>query len=121
MNEQVLDEARNLIAGFLKSRRLELGLSQYDLAERTGLARKTIIAMEQGKFWLGMKQYLLICEALHLFPAIAEMEADDTIANALRSNWTAKPKAMTIDEAIKLKQSRNNRDGQRCRIAEGGA
>ena len=46
MNESVLNEARNLIAGFLKNRRLELGLSQYDLAERTGLARKTIIAME---------------------------------------------------------------------------
>lgn len=55
--------------------------------------------MEQGLFWLGMKQYLLICEALHLFPAIAELEADDPIAEALRRNWTAKPKAMSIDEA----------------------
>lgn len=109
MNENVLNEARNLIAGFLKNRRLELGLSQYDLAERTGLARKTIIAMEQGRFWLGMKQYLIICEALHLFPAIAEMEAQDNIAEALRSNWTAKPKAMSIEDALKLKASRHNR------------
>ena len=112
MNESVLNEARNLIAGFLKNRRLELGLSQYDLAERTGLARKTIIAMEQGKFWLSMKQYLIICEALHLFPAIAEMESNTDIAKALRQNWKPNPKDMSIEDAIKLKASRHNRDGQ---------
>lgn len=91
MTEKALNEARLLMAGFLKKRRIELGLSQQELADRAGLARKTINAMEAGKFWLVMKQYLLICEALHLFPAIAEMEADDSIAEALRSNWTAKP------------------------------
>ena len=112
MNESVLNEARNLIAGFFKNRRLELGLSLYDLAERTGLARKTIIAMEQGKFWLGMKQYLIICEALHLFPAIAEMESNTDIAKALRQNWKPNPKDMSIEDDIKLKASRHNRDGQ---------
>lgn len=71
-----------------------------------------MFCMEQGLFWLGMKQYLLICEALHLFPAIAELEADDPIAEALRRNWTAKPKAMSIDEALRLKKGRHNRDGQ---------
>lgn len=86
MDEKVLNEARQIIAGFLKDRRIELGLSQQDLADRTGMARATINRMEQGIFWLGMKQYLLICEALHLFPAIAEMESDTDIAKALREN-----------------------------------
>lgn len=108
MNEKVLHEARQLIAGFLKSRRVELGLSQEALADRTGMARATINRMEQGLFWLGMKQYLLICEALHLFPAIATFEEDSDIAEMMRSNWTAKPKAMTIEEAIKLKSDRHN-------------
>jgi transcriptional regulator with XRE-family HTH domain len=71
MNEKTLNEARNLIAGFLKDRRLELGLSQQDLADKTGMARETINRMEAGKFWLGMKQYLLICEALELSPKSA--------------------------------------------------
>lgn len=109
MNEKTLEKARDLIAGFLKDRRIELGLSQQALADKTGLARKTINAMEGGKFWLGMKQYLIICEALHLFPAIAEMEANDEIAEALRKNWTAKPKAMSLEDALKLKTSRHKR------------
>lgn len=77
MNEKTLEEARQLMAGYLKQRRIELKLSQQEVADRTGLARKTINAMEAGKFWLGMKQYLLICEALRLFPSIAKMEIKD--------------------------------------------
>ena len=112
MNEEVLNEARILMSGFLKNRRIELGMSQLELSEKTGLARKTINSMEAGKFWMGMKQYLQICEALYIFPSMSEMEAKDDIAKALRENWIAKPKAMSIDEAIKLKESRHNRDGQ---------
>ena len=63
MNEKVLEEARQIMAVFLKKRRLELGYSQAYVSERTGLAVRTIIRAEQGQFWLGMKQYLLFCEA----------------------------------------------------------
>lgn len=111
-NEKVLNEARKIIAGFLKDRRIELGLSQQDLADRTGMARATINRMEQGLFWLGMKQYLLVCEALHLFPAIATFEEESDIAEALRKNWTAKPKAMSIEEALQLKASKHKRPDQ---------
>ena len=112
MNEKVLEEARQLMSSFFKNRRIELNLSQQDVADRTGMARETINRMEAGRFWLGMKQYLLVCEALHCFPAIAEMEANEPIAEALRANWTAKPKAMSIEDAIALKAQRHNRDGQ---------
>jgi len=73
-NENVLNESRTIIAGILKNRRIELKLSQQSLADKVGVARETINRMEAGKFWLGMKQYLQICEALHLFPRVAEME-----------------------------------------------
>ncbi|WP_430900503.1 MULTISPECIES: helix-turn-helix transcriptional regulator [unclassified Paraflavitalea] len=107
MNEELLNEARSIMAGFFKERRLELGLTQQEVADRAGLARKTINAMEQGLFWLGMKQYLQVCHALHLFPAIAEMEADTPIAEALRKNWVPNPKKMSIEEALLLKDGRN--------------
>lgn len=97
INENVLEEARQLMASFLKNRRVELKLSQQDVADKSGLARKTINAMEGGKFWLGMKQYLQICEALHLFPAIAEMEAADTIAEELRKIGLLNPKQCPIN------------------------
>lgn len=110
-NENVLNEARMIISGFLKNRRIELNLSQQDLADRVGMARETISRMEAGKFWLVMKQYLQICEALHLFPAVAEMESKTDIAEALRKNWIPNQKAMSIEEALKLKADRYNREG----------
>lgn len=79
MNEKALLEARLKIAGFLKNRRIELGLTQKEVAQRTGMARETINRMEQGLFWMGMKQFLLICEALRLVPSIAEIGAGEDI------------------------------------------
>lgn len=108
-NEKTLNEARKIIAGFLKQRREELGYTQAYVAEQTGLGLRTIIRAEQADFWLGMKQYLLICEALNLFPAIAEMESDTDIAKALRENWKPNPKAMSIEDALKAKASRHKR------------
>jgi len=66
MTENKLLETRLEIAGFLKSRRLEIGLTQRALAAKCGFAFKTINAMENGHYWLGMKQYIIICEALEL-------------------------------------------------------
>lgn len=108
-NEKTLNEVRKIIAGFLKQRRMELGYSQAYISEQTGLGLRTIVRAEQANFWLGMKQYLLICEALHLFPAIAEMESDTDIAKALRQNWKPNPKAMSIENALKAKASRHKR------------
>ena len=65
-NENVLNEARNLIAGFLKNRRIELGITQAQLAEMTGMGIATIKRFESGKFWLNMKQYVLLRNALQL-------------------------------------------------------
>lgn len=107
--EKTLNEARKIIAGFLKNRRLELGYSQAYIADQTGLGLRTIVRSEQADFWLGMKQYILICEALHLFLAIAEMESDTDIAKALRQNWKPNPKAMSIEDALKAKANRNKR------------
>lgn len=101
---QVLEEARAIIAGFLKNRRKELNLTQQDLADRTGLGLSTIQRAEDAKFWLNMKQYLIICSALHLFPAIAEMESETELAHELRANWKPNPKTMTIEQALAKKR-----------------
>ena len=87
MNEKTLTEARLKIAGFLKNRRIELGLTQKEVAERTAMARETINRMEQGFFWLGMKQFLLICEALHLVPDITEIRSSEDIAGRILKAW----------------------------------
>lgn len=50
----------------LNNRRNELGISQATLAEQTGMGIATIKRFESGKFWLNMKQYILLRSALQL-------------------------------------------------------
>lgn len=66
MNEKALDKAREEIAGLLKQRRLEQGLSQQQLADECGTTVGTISRMENGHFWMVMKQFVLVCAALNL-------------------------------------------------------
>lgn len=87
MNENVLLEARGLISGFLKNRREELGMSQAALAELSGMGVATIKRFESGKFWLNLKQLLILCHHLDCFFFIEEKEADTDSAKAMRERW----------------------------------
>ncbi len=77
INENVLNEARTIIASFLANRRKELGLTQIELAKSTGMGEATIKRVESGKFWINLKQYLILCQALNCYPFIAGKEKDE--------------------------------------------
>lgn len=66
MDEKKLNESRQQIAAFITKRRNELGITQAQLAEMTGMGIATIKRFESGKFWLNMKQYVLLRNALQL-------------------------------------------------------
>ena len=66
MDELQLNESRVQIATFILNKRKELGISQTALAEQTGMGIATIKRFESGKFWLNMKQYILLRNALQL-------------------------------------------------------
>jgi len=84
MNEQVLLEARSLISGFLANRRKELGITQMQLADMSGMGIATIKRFESGKFWLNLKQYLILCHHLKCYPFLAESDSNHPIANDMR-------------------------------------
>jgi transcriptional regulator with XRE-family HTH domain len=90
MNPEVLHQARELIAGFISSRRKELGISQKELADRTGLGLATIQRMEDAKFWPGLKQLLIICHALDLYFFAEEKEGKGPYATEMRKRWQRK-------------------------------
>jgi transcriptional regulator with XRE-family HTH domain len=73
MNDKTLLEARKNISGFLKNRREELGLTQQELADDSGMGIATIKRFESGKFWLNLKQYIILCHYLECKPIISEL------------------------------------------------
>lgn len=64
MNKEQLLEARKLIAGFLKNRREELGISAATLAEACQVNKTTIYRIEDGKFTPNTE--LLFCMLFYL-------------------------------------------------------
>lgn len=88
MNDKVLLEARNLISGFLKNRREELGITQQQLADNSGMGIATIKRFESGKFWLNLKQYLILCHHLQCYPFIEEVESAKELATMMRKRWS---------------------------------
>lgn len=87
MTDTVLAEARELISDYLKNRRQELGMTQQELADLSGMGIATIKRFESGKFWFNMKQYLLICHYLKCFPSLETIDSENQFAQKMRQKW----------------------------------
>jgi DNA-binding XRE family transcriptional regulator len=87
MNDQVLSNARTMIAGFLEKRRKELNLTQQDLADLCGFHRNTIVNLEAGQFWPNMKQFLIITHHLKCFFFLEEYEKQSDYTAQMKKHW----------------------------------
>lgn len=87
IQQEVINEARDLIAGFIVSRRKELGFTQVQLAERAGLGVRTIERIEGKKFIPNGESLLKICYALDCFFFFGEKESKDPFIKAFANRW----------------------------------
>lgn len=92
MNEDILNEARTMIAGFIANRRKELGITQLELANRSGMGEATIQRIESGKFWINLKQFLILCHHLDCYFFLSEKDAKDSLTTTMRERWGNKTK-----------------------------
>lgn len=86
--DNVLDEARDMIAVFISNRRQELGLTQQELADKAGLGWATVQRIEAKKFIPDGKSLLKICYALDCFFFFGEKESDEPFIKAFRDRWS---------------------------------
>lgn len=66
MTPKQLNDSRARLSGIVRDRRQQLQMTQERLAELTGMGIATIKRFESGRFWLNLKQYVLLCEVLQL-------------------------------------------------------
>lgn len=64
LTEEQLNKHREEIARFLRDTRIEKELTQQELADITGITKRTISRIENAHFWPVMKQIVIICAAL---------------------------------------------------------
>ncbi len=68
--DEVTKNVQEAIARLVEARK-ELGLSQYRVAQLTGLSRESIRLIESGRRFPSLRNFLLLCTALELDPAKA--------------------------------------------------
>lgn len=88
MNDLALNEARKLIAGFIKDRRQSLGRTPEDVAESIGIPIGELRRFEEGRGWIGMKALLKLCHNLDLLFFVEEKEGGSDMADVMRRRWT---------------------------------
>jgi HTH-type transcriptional regulator / antitoxin HipB len=82
------------LAATARGRRLELGLTQAELAERTGISRKWVYQFESGKTTTELALVIRLLEALGLNieitqPATANLSAEGTLTGGASTNAPA--------------------------------
>ena len=66
MTPTQLTEARTKLAGLLKQKRKEKGLTSQQLADQIGIMQPSLARIESGKFWVTLPLLLKICEVLEI-------------------------------------------------------
>ncbi len=87
MDKQVLDEAGKLIASFLKDRRIELNISQEELATLCGVQRQTIQKIEYGKFLPNLELFLKLAHHLKCYFFLEAKDGEGESAKMMRERW----------------------------------
>lgn len=87
INGKVLEQARELISRRFAERRKELGITQEQAAELSGLGVATIKRFESAKFWIGLKQLLILCHVYDCYFFVEDKEANTTVAKQMRERW----------------------------------
>lgn len=59
----------SILGKILKAKRMELNLSQYDLADRFEIDRSFISLVESGKHELSVSKIFILCQALGITPS----------------------------------------------------
>ena len=63
------EQKEQKVCSRLKARRLEMDITQNELAERAGLERKTINRIEMGHYSPSIKTLFMLCSAMRFKPA----------------------------------------------------
>ncbi|UUZ83197.1 helix-turn-helix domain-containing protein [Paenibacillus sp. P26] len=75
-----------IIGKTLKAKRMEIGLSQYDLADHYDIDRSFISLVESGKHELSVSKIFILCKALGIKPSDFIRDVETEYEKAVKDN-----------------------------------
>ena len=86
--------AAGVICDFLKNRRLELGLTLDDVADRMGVGKATVSKIENAKWNISIEMMIKWCYALHCNPFISSIEENSVTHEQLMAQLGRRPDSL---------------------------
>ncbi len=86
MSEKI-ETARKMLLNYLKERIIEKGITQEDLAKKTGFTQSGISRMLNAKFPPTLDNLLTLCEAANCYIFVIDKDADDELCDTMRNRW----------------------------------
>lgn len=83
-NEEKYKEARKMLCQRLKDLARDKGITQEQIAERTGFTQNNVSRMLSGRYPPTLDNYIKLCEAIDCYFFIIDKDAYDNLAEVMR-------------------------------------
>ncbi|MBN2747365.1 MAG: helix-turn-helix transcriptional regulator [Bacteroidales bacterium] len=87
MNEEKYSEARKMLCKYLFSLAREKGITQEQIAEKTGFKRSNVSRMLSGAYSSSLDNFIKLAEAIDTYFFIIDKKADDDLVETMKNRW----------------------------------
>ncbi len=79
--------ARQMLCRYIQTLAKEKGISQKEIAEKTGFTESNVSRMLAGKYPPTLDNFIKLAEAVNCYFFILDKEADDDLTEMMRKRW----------------------------------
>ena len=88
MNEKII-EARKMLCRYLVNVAKEKGISQYEIAAKTGFLQSNVNRMLQGRYAPTLDNFIRLAEAVGVYFFVIDKEnPDDELVETMKKRWS---------------------------------
>jgi len=87
VNEEKYKEARVMLCRYLHNLAQEKGITQQEIAEKTGFTRNNVNRMLSGRYSPSLDNFIRLAEAIDSYFFIIDKEADDPLVETMKNRW----------------------------------
>jgi transcriptional regulator with XRE-family HTH domain len=87
INEQKYKEARKMLCNYLHDLAKEKGITQEQIANKTGFTRNNVNRMLSGRYSPTLDNFIRLAEAIDTYFFVIDKEANDELVETMKNRW----------------------------------
>lgn len=87
LNEEKYKAARKMLCEYIGKLAKEKGITQQQIADKTGFTRNNVSRMLSGRYSPSLDNFIRLAEAVDTFFFVIDKESKDDLTEAMRNRW----------------------------------